>query len=233
MEMGSLCWKTEDATIDTRQPHMEGRKEEKQIVHPILKTDEALVELKIQKRGCDDYLKKMELKISESKAAALKYSKQKEKSKAIFAMKLKKMYEGTRDKIQGARHLIDQSILNVEQARMDEDVYEALKKGEQVLTEIRSKVSIEAFEEIYDHIQERQEFTQYVADQAGDEAEVQNELDQLEAQLNAIGEPGTDSKVEARFGQDDLRAPSHEIKVEVKVELPANQEEPAKEPLLA
>ncbi len=234
--MGSLCWKSEDAN-DVRSPQVKAnanaQKEEEKDGSRIKEDEKALVELKIQKRSCDDYLTKMEVKISESKTAALKYSKAKEKSKAIFAMKLKKMYEATKGKIEGQRHIIETSIINLEQARMDADVFEVLKKGDQVLTEIRSKVSVEAFEEIYDNMQERQQLTEYLGQQAGDESEVSQELDQLEAQLAKIGEPNTDSKVNERLAREDVQAPTHEIKVEAKADIPAEQADTAQQPLLA
>ena len=229
--MGGLCWKVREPDVDSKSPQTRPKEEKKQ--SRVTAQDMALCDLKKRKRECDEYITSMEVKIKESKATALKYSKAKEKSKAIFAMKLKKMYEKTKEKVEGARHLLETSIISVEQARLDAAVYAALKNGEEVLTELQKKVSVDDFQTIYDNMQERQQLNEYLGTIGDDDGQFADELDHLEEQLAKVGEPSVESKVEERLGREDVQAPTHEIRLEVKKEEPAAQEEQVKEPLLA
>ena len=56
----------------------------------------------------------------------------------------------------GAQTLLEETIHNIESAQMDVNVYEAMKKGDQVLTELQKQASLENFEEIVDKIQDAQ-----------------------------------------------------------------------------
>ena len=54
----------------------------------------------------------------------------------------------------GAQTLLEETIHNIESAQMDVNVYEAMKKGDQVLTELQKQASLENFEELVDKIQD-------------------------------------------------------------------------------
>ena len=69
-------------------------------------------------------------------------------------MKHKKFIEKELDKAFAAQHLLEQSIRNIESAAMDVQVYEAMKKGDQVLADLQKQATMEDFEAIYDRIQE-------------------------------------------------------------------------------
>lgn len=79
--------------------------------------------------------------------------------------------------------MLQQTISNIESAQIDIDVYEALKKGDQVLTELQSKAKLEDFEELYDKHQEhleRQEMERELFGQVLNDDELQEELDKLD-----------------------------------------------------
>ena len=67
---------------------------------------------------------------------------------------------------------------------MDVQVYEAMKKGDQVLADLQSQTAIDKFEEIYERIQDnvaRQEKERELFGQPLDDEELQGELDALDA----------------------------------------------------
>ena len=88
------------------------------------------------------------------------------------------------DKAYGAQSLLQQTISNIESAQMDVNVYEAMKKGDQVLSELQKQASLEDFEEMYDRIQEQEAIKDRERELFGqvlNEDELQDELDKLDA----------------------------------------------------
>ena len=67
---------------------------------------------------------------------------------------------------------------------MDVNVYEAMKKGDQVLSELQKQASLEDFEEMYDRIQEQEAIKERERELFGqvlNDDELQDELDKLDA----------------------------------------------------
>lgn len=227
--MGTMCFSSKDAVIESpRNPSPNSQKSR------VDTKDRAILDLKRRKRDCEDYLKKMEVKIADSLSTAKKFAKTKDKSKALFAMKLKKMYEKTKDKIMGMSTMLDTSIMNVEQAKMDVDVYQALKQGDEVLKDVRN-VSVEDFEEIYENQQERNKIAEYMANEVIREDEYAEDLQKLESQLEEVDEGKDAAKVQMRLEGDDLSAPTGKIEAPAAPAAPAKKEvaDDKKEPLLA
>ncbi len=225
--MGGWCWSAKNQVSESN-PDEESRPQKSRIDSK----DKAILDLKRRKRDCEAYIRKMELKIAESLAVAKKASKSKDMTRALFAVKLKKMYEKTKEKMQGAAVTLDKSISGIEQARMDVDVYQALKEGDAVLKEVRSKVTLQDFEEVYDNQQERNQVTEYLANSLGaeDEHEYAEDLQKLEDKLNGVDE------VQIRLEGEDLRAPTGKLEPTAaaavpakKVPVQAQSEEPAEE----
>ena len=80
----------------------------------------------------------------------------------------------------GAQVLLEEAIKNIESAQMDVNVYEAMKKGDQVLTELQQQATKENFEELVDRIQDLQAQKDAEAEFFGrilDADELQDELD--------------------------------------------------------
>ena len=75
----------------------------------------------------------------------------------MIALKHKKFLEKELDKANGAESMLQQTIQNIESAQIDVVVFEALKKGDQVLSELQEKASLENFEELYEKHQEHLE----------------------------------------------------------------------------
>ena len=204
--MGGLCFSPSSTVIDDNK-----RTEEKKEVSRVFNKDMAMLDLKRRRRDCEEYVKKMDLKIQEAKNAALVASKDKNKSKAIFAMKLKKMHEATKDKALGMLETLEKTAMNLEQASMDSDVFQALQKGDQVIKELRSQASLEGFQEIYDHLQEHSEIAEFMTKEVVNEGEYAEELDKLQDQLDHVDE------VKAKLDSPELQPPTVELKHEEKV----------------
>ena len=76
--------------------------------------------------------------------------------------------------------MLQQTINNIESVSMDVEVFQALKQGDQVLTDLQSKASLEDFEELYAKHQDRQERMEMEQKMFGDildDDQLQNELD--------------------------------------------------------
>ena len=78
---------------------------------------------------------------------------------------------------------------------MDVNIYEAMKKGDQVLTELQKQATKENFEELVDRLQDAQAQKDAEAEFFGallNEDELQDELDKLDALIaeDAIPEAG-------------------------------------------
>ncbi len=104
--------------------------------------------------------------------------------------------------------MLQQTISNIESAQMDVNVYEAMKKGDQVLTELQKQASLEDFEELYEKHQEheaRQEMERELFGQVLNEDELQDELDKLDAIIfeEKVAEAG--SKVISKGEAQDYR----------------------------
>ena len=75
---------------------------------------------------------------------------------------------------------------------MDVNVYDALKQGDEVITDLQSKASLESFEELYDKHQDHMKQKEYEQELFGkvlDEDELMDELAQLDAENEAENLP--------------------------------------------
>ena len=222
--MGSLCLSPGDNVTDNPPKKEQKKKAEEKKESRVYERDLAICDLKKRRRDGEAYIKKMEVKINESKETARKFAKSKEKSKALFAMKLKKMYEATKDKVCGMVHMLETTIISLEQAQMDVDVYQALKQGDEVLKQVTSKVNVEAFQEIYENQQEYNKVAEYMKEEViGDEEEYSQELANLEEQLQGMGEENA-AEMQVKLDSEALKAPTVEAKVEVEVSVQAEEE---------
>ena len=116
--------------------------------------DKAILEVKGRLRKLKTYTDKLQLDIDKQKTRIQEFLKEKNKQRALIALKHRKFIEKELDKAFGAQSMLQQAISNIESAQMDVNVYEAMKKGDQVLSDLQKQASLENFEEIYDRIQD-------------------------------------------------------------------------------
>ena len=216
--MGSVfrCLQSEDAS-ESKAP----AKKEKENSR-ITDQDRAILDLKRRVRDVKTYIVKLETKCSENKKLALKYKKT-ERNKAIMALKLKKMFDKEIEKANGMQFTLEKAVNDIEEAKLNVNVYEVLKEGDAVLQNISNKVSLADLEEIYENQQEREqaqeEISDFMKENVIQEEEFDAELEALDDILAGLGEKkearGMD-EVEAqreidKLEDDDLSAPQHQI----------------------
>ncbi|CDW79385.1 charged multivesicular body protein 6 [Stylonychia lemnae] len=147
-------------------------------------TDKAILDIKARMKKLKVYTDKIKIQVDQQKEKIQEHLREKNKQRALIALKHKKFLDQQYDKSLGAQTLLQQTLQNIESASIDVVVYDALKQGDQVLSELQSKASIQDFEEIYekhqDHLaikeKERELFGQVLNDD-----DLQDELDQLDA----------------------------------------------------
>ena len=144
---------TESSTKDATDPNQASvlRKlpkptEEKRITN----YDETFMDLQVQIRKIKDKEKLMEGKIEDAKNNALINLRKKDKKKALFALKLKRLYEATLDKNYGAILMLEKAEQNLRGAQQDSEIYKVMKTANDLTTELQSKVSISDFENLSD-----------------------------------------------------------------------------------
>ena len=72
-------------------------------------------------------------------------------------MRQKKYLTGQLDKVSGAQIMLDETVMAIESAQMDVEVFQAMKQGDQVLTDLRKQVTVDEFEELYDNVKDAEE----------------------------------------------------------------------------
>ena len=111
----------------------------------------------------------------------------------------------------GAQVLLEETIKNIESAQMDVNIFEAMKKGDQVLTELQKQATKENFEELVDRLQDAQAQKDAEAEFFGallNEDELQDELDKLDELIAVDAIPDA--------GKGVIQAPEREPQIQEK-----------------
>ena len=168
--MGGLCY-SENSGCNLEEETKETR---------ITNNDMIILSLKRRKRDCEEYMKKMKSKILDTKNEAIKASKKKDKPKAIFALKLIKMFEKSKGKIPGMIQMIESTISNLEEASMNADILKVLNEGNKAINELKAQVDLKDFQEIYENMNENDEIRKFIENDVVNEEEYLEELEKLE-----------------------------------------------------
>ena len=126
----------------------------------------------------------MESQLAETSAKAITLAKSGDKTRALNMLRHKKYLNKELEKVSGAEIMLVQVSQQIEQANFDVQMLDAMKQGDQVLKELRSQVSAEDFQEIYEGVQEQQEIMDKEREMFGemlDQDQLLSELEQLEA----------------------------------------------------
>ena len=197
--MGGLCWKLEMNKENTPKSRVKIE-------------DHSMLELRRRRRDAEEYSDKIELKMKEAEETMRKYARTKNKAKAIFALKMKKMYQSTLHKISGVVLTLEKTISNIEQSVIDVNVHNALEQGQKSLAELRSKVSMEDFQELYEKQKESDPVGDFLQEEAiVDEKEFAEELDQLGSEEKEENV----EEIKDRMELEDLKAPVGEISLPI------------------
>ena len=88
-------------------------------------------------------------------------------------------------KADGMQSKLQEVLMNIESTQADVEVFNALKQGDQVLTDLQNQVKMEDWDELYERHQDQKERDQMEVDMFGealDDDALANELDALEAE---------------------------------------------------
>ena len=183
--------------------------------------DQTKIDLQSKKRQVNSYIKRLSVKVESCQQTAIMHVKQKNKLRAVIALKLKKMYNGNIDKANGMIAMIEKTISNLEAAIIDNEVINVLKDGDKVIKELQSTVSIEDLQNIKEDTEQAMELNNQIAEYLSanhyDESSFITELEGIE-----------NDQIKEELDSAKMHVPTHNIEPPpVHIEAPAVQIETA------
>ena len=152
--------------------------------NPETKNEQVLNQCKLTKDKLDKYILVLEHKEKVSREKARECLRNKQRDRAKFYLKGCKAYQQRIKLTQAKSDMIDDQIMNIENAQTGRDTIEALRKGNEALTELHKEVKMEDlenikddFESLKDNDREIAEFWKEKTDE--NEAECEDEFEQL------------------------------------------------------
>lgn len=150
----------------------------------ISEADKAQLDIKAQMTRIKDQKKYVATRTQELKKEALEQNAKGNKTKAICALKMKKLIESRSDKLDGMELTLQQTLQNLQEAVMNKQVHDVLKKGNETIQELQKGVTAEDFQKIADDLQDQQEINDELARVLGvdnvDEGMFEDELNKLQ-----------------------------------------------------
>eukprot|EP00826_Nyctotherus_ovalis_P042844 TRINITY_DN4472_c0_g1_i1.p1 TRINITY_DN4472_c0_g1~~TRINITY_DN4472_c0_g1_i1.p1 ORF type:complete len:216 (-),score=106.38 TRINITY_DN4472_c0_g1_i1:112-759(-) len=179
--MGTHLMGCECGTSSTKQK--ETKKEEPSRINEY---DKAQLDIKSQITKIKDQRLFVETRSKQLKEEALEQKAKGNKTKAICALKMKKLIESRNEKLDGMLLTLEQTLNNLQEAVMNKQVHDVLKQGNEAIKELQKGVTAEDFQKIADDLQDQQEINDELARALGveavDEGEFEEELKKLEAE---------------------------------------------------
>ena len=157
----------------------------------INKDDKAIAEVKLTKDKVRNYLKKLERSIGICKDAVKECIRNKQKDKAMLALRKQKYLEKNLETGRGELLNLENLVLNIENAQMQNNVYEAMKQGNDFLKNMNQQLTIDDVEKLMEETAEAIEYQQQVGEilaQQGireDDSDLLKQLEQLD-ELEAL-----------------------------------------------
>lgn len=153
----------------------------------ISEEDKAAAQLMVTRDDIKKYHKRLETAIQHTKDAIKDCLRSKQKPKAVLALRKQKFLEKNLETSQAQLFQLEQMLSNIEQAKIQKTVFEALRQGTDYLQKINQQLSLDDVEKLMEDTKEAYEYQQQVSDALTREGVVVNEddlMDQLE-QLDA------------------------------------------------
>lgn len=172
----------------------------------IVNVDMVQLDIKKQIRTIKEQKLNAENRANNLKEEAIQQRDKGNKSKAIFALKLKKLEESKTKKLDGMLITLEQTLQNLQEAVINKEVSDILKQGSLVIKELQKNVSAEDFQKIADDLNEQQQVNNELAELLGvdivNEEMFINELNELEEEedkkkAKEIGEQLTDAPTDS------------------------------------
>ncbi|QDZ23197.1 putative vacuolar protein sorting-associated protein [Chloropicon primus] len=149
--------------------------------------DKAILSLKTQKRKLTEYQKQVTVKIAAAQEQAQRCVREKNKTRAMFNLKQKKIFQVRLQEIDQYLMNVEETLCNIDTARQNNKVFETLKAGNEALKTIQSKVSISALQDLVADTEQAKEHEQQVnmilESESIDMSEVEGDLTLLEAEV--------------------------------------------------
>ena len=102
----------------------------------INENDQAILKIKASVKKLKVYSDKLQLEAKAQDAKIKEWIKEKQKDRAVLALRIKKLKLKELEKADGAMFMLQETISNIESAQMDVNVMQAMKQGEKVLSEL-------------------------------------------------------------------------------------------------
>ncbi|KAJ3091737.1 Vacuolar protein sorting-associated protein 20, partial [Quaeritorhiza haematococci] len=168
----------------------------KQSSQKITARDRAILDLKVQRDKLRQYQKKIQTILDREVEIAKEHLKNGDERRALIALKKKKYQEQLLARTDEQLLNVEQLTQTIETALIEKQVFEGLKKGNDVLTQIHNEMSVEDVEKLMDDTAEAIAYQNEIDEllsgriSAEDEEEVMKELDEILAQEAAskVGE---------------------------------------------
>eukprot|EP00213_Chloropicon_mariensis_P002849 CAMPEP_0197476498 /NCGR_PEP_ID=MMETSP1309-20131121/7755_1 /TAXON_ID=464262 /ORGANISM="Genus nov. species nov., Strain RCC998" /LENGTH=214 /DNA_ID=CAMNT_0043016759 /DNA_START=274 /DNA_END=921 /DNA_ORIENTATION=+ len=149
--------------------------------------DKAVLSLKTQRRKLGEYQRQVQNKVVNAHQQAQACIRQKNKAKAVFNLKQKKIFEIRLGEIEQYLINVEETLCNIDTAKQNNKVFEALKSGNAALKTIQAKVSISALQDLVADTEAAKEHEETVnsilANENVDMADLENELSMLEDEI--------------------------------------------------
>lgn len=152
----------------------------------ITDVDRAVLALKTQKRKLGEYQKRVEGAIEREERRAKELVQGKKNQQALLALKKRKLHQQQLEKVCAWVLNVEESIVNIEQSQVQNDVYLNLKRGNDALQILQKEVPIDDVDEIIKDTSESaahwEEINKALSDQLDPTQlqEVDEELQQME-----------------------------------------------------
>eukprot|EP00485_Elphidium_margaritaceum_P005956 CAMPEP_0202695996 /NCGR_PEP_ID=MMETSP1385-20130828/9395_1 /ASSEMBLY_ACC=CAM_ASM_000861 /TAXON_ID=933848 /ORGANISM="Elphidium margaritaceum" /LENGTH=221 /DNA_ID=CAMNT_0049352087 /DNA_START=66 /DNA_END=731 /DNA_ORIENTATION=- len=165
--------------------------------------DQAMLDVKRQRDRLLKYEKKMDATIERETQICKSLLKAGKKDKAKLTLRKKKYQQNLLEKARNQLLNVEQLIDNIEEAQMQQQVFDAMKVGNDLLTQINSQIDLDEVEKLMDDAAENIQFQQELNDllsqdlTAADEEDVLKELaqiEQMEADEMALNMPDAPKK---------------------------------------
>eukprot|EP01135_Chromosphaera_perkinsii_P000496 Nk52_evm50s96 gene=Nk52_evmTU50s96 len=163
--------------------------------------DRAVLHLKTQRDKLRQYQKKIETVLEKEKEMAKKFLGEGRRDKAMFLLRKKKYQENLLAKTDAQMMNLEEMVNSIEFAKVEQDVLEGLKSGNDVLKEIQGEMSIDEIDRIMDDTREaiayQNEIDEALSGKLTDEDDeaILKELDELIELENAGKELDVEQKL--------------------------------------
>ena len=157
--------------------------EEKQEKSRILNVDMIQLDIKKQMRTINEQRVNTETRAKALEEEAIEQRDKGNKSRAILALKMKKLMMSKSEKLNGVLIKLEETLQDLQEAIINKEVQDILNKGNAAIKDLQKSVSIEDFQKIADDLNEQQQVNDELAKMLGvntvDEKIFEDELNEL------------------------------------------------------